>query len=315
MDILRSLPIGLYLEQPVTWLHSLDARVKMAWLLSLLAAPILANNSWRIALVVGLIGLTALAQIPWRVCRQQMGWLLLLATLVLLITAVAPDGLAVRHQPRRTASIDLNQSLRPLDQPPAPVFFNLLRPPGELRQPTDYQYRLVDIGPLQVTRRSLKLGIRLSTLLFTLIYATTLFLLTTPPEEITAGLESLMRPLRGLGLPVTELTLTLTLSLRFVPLVLEEVQNLYRAVRTRAINWRKLGVRGAIKIWLMLAERLLANLLLRAEQIASAMQVRGFTSPDQHRVLWNRLQLRGRDWLALGLLGGFWALRLGVGNS
>ena len=43
MDLLRSLPIGLYLEQPVTWLHRIDARVKVAWLLSLLLAPVLAS--------------------------------------------------------------------------------------------------------------------------------------------------------------------------------------------------------------------------------------------------------------------------------
>ena len=43
MDLLRSLPIGLYLEQPTTWLHRLDPRVKMAWLTSILVTPILAN--------------------------------------------------------------------------------------------------------------------------------------------------------------------------------------------------------------------------------------------------------------------------------
>lgn len=52
------------------------------------------------------------------------------------------------------------------------------------------------------------------------------------------ALESLMEPLRRLKLPVTEIALTLTLSLRFFPLVLEEIQNLIRSVRTRAINWK-----------------------------------------------------------------------------
>jgi energy-coupling factor transport system permease protein len=147
-------------------------------------------------------------------------------------------------------------------------------------------------GPFTVTRRSLDLAIRVSTLLFTVIYSSTLFLLTTAPEEITAGLESLMRPLRRMGVPVTEITLTLTLSLRFIPLVLEEVQNLVRSVYTRAINWKKLGIRKSLQVWLLVAERLLENLLLRAEQIASAMLVRGFTSPNEHRVQWHQLRLR-----------------------
>ncbi len=51
MDLLRSLPLGLYLEQPVTWLHKLDPRVKFAWLMSFLTTYILANSVWRVLLV------------------------------------------------------------------------------------------------------------------------------------------------------------------------------------------------------------------------------------------------------------------------
>ncbi|MFE4108342.1 energy-coupling factor transporter transmembrane component T family protein [Almyronema epifaneia] len=298
MDLLRSLPLGLYLEQPVTWLHQLDARIKMVWLMSFLAAPILANDLWRCLLVALLILLTLSARIPLRVWRQQMGWLLLLGILVFLLTMVTPDGLAITQQPRL----------------PTPEAIVALNPPPEslppLAQPTGYDYILFHQGPLTVSQQSFTLAIRVSTLLFTLIYATNLFLLTTAPEEITAALEDLMQPLKYLGLPVTEVALTVTLALRFIPLVLEEIQNLVRSVRTRAINWKKLGLRRAVQIWLMVAERLLENLLLRAEQIASAMQVRGFTSPNQHRVAWHQLRLRFWDWIAFAGVVGFWWVRL-----
>lgn len=159
------------------------------------------------------------------------------------------------------------------------------------------------------------MAIRVSTLLFTLIYSTNLFLLTTAPEEITEGLEALMRPLRRFKVPVTEIALTLTLSLRFIPLVLEEFQNLVRSVSTRAINWKKLGLKKSSQVWLLVAQRLLENLLLRAEQIAAAMQVRGFTTPNQHRVQWHQLRLRWCDWVALVGLFLFWGVRLIYGNS
>jgi energy-coupling factor transport system permease protein len=147
------------------------------------------------------------------------------------------------------------------------------------------------------------------------LYSTNLYLLTTAPEEITAAFESLMQPLRRLKLPVTEITLTLTLSLRFIPLVLEEVQNLIRSVMTRAINWKKLGLKGAFKVWLIVAERLLENLLLRAEQMANAMIVRGFTSPNEHKVQWHELKLKTRDWLAIATLTLFWGVRVISGNQ
>lgn len=289
MDLMRSLPLGLYLEQPVTWLHRLDSRVKLGWLMMFLLTPVLASPAWRVGLVGALILLTLGAMIPLRVWRQQMGWLLVLCAMILVMTAIAPDGLAAEHQPRLPTSAAQTSAESAAKGTSAP----------SLPQPTDYSYVLFEQGPIKVTRQSLDLSVRVSTLIFTLIYSTNLFLLTTAPEEITAGLEDLMGPLRWLRVPVTEIALTLTLALRFIPLVLEEVQNLVRAVRTRAINWKKLGLRGATQIWLTVAERLLQNLLLRAEQIASAMVVRGFTSPDRHRVEWHQLRLRGTDWIAI----------------
>ncbi len=295
MDLLRSLPLGLYLEQPVTWLHHLDPRVKLAWLSTFLAAPLLADNLWRLGLVGLLILITLSAVIPRPVWRRQVGWLLIICFWVLLLTAVLPDGLDIFSRPRLP-----------------PTVVPLL--PGQhaevLPQPTPYRYVLLNWGVINVTRQSFSLGVRVSTLLFTLVYSSNLYLLTTAPEEITAGIESLLQPLRRCGWPVTEICLTLTLSLRFIPLVMEEIQNLVRSVRTRAINWRKLGVKNAIRVWLTVAERLVANLLLRSEQIASAMQVRGFTSPDQHQVVWHQLGIGWRDWLALMVLSVLWVLRL-----
>ncbi|NQE36381.1 energy-coupling factor transporter transmembrane component T family protein [Microcoleus asticus] len=324
MDLLRSLPIGLYLEQPITWLHRLDSRVKLAWLMTFLIAPILANPIWRLMLVGMLIVLTLTAAIPLRVWKQQMGLLLLFCILIFCLSAIAPDALPSEHQPRIPAD-EFTFSQQPATLPPPPQpkpwykTFNLgSNPPipnpksqisNQLPQPTKYRYVLFKQGPIKITRKSLDLAINVSTLFFTVIYSTNLYLLTTASEEITSAIENLMQPLRRLNWPVTEIALTLTLSLRFIPLVLEEIQNLVRSVRTRAIDWKKLGFRRAAQVWLMIAERLLENLLLRAEQIASAMKVRGFTSPDRHRVEWHQLQLKIRDWIALGCLIVLWSAR------
>jgi len=331
MDLLRSLPLGLYLEQPITWLHHLDPRIKLGWLLTFLAAPLLASPGWRLSLVGLLMVITLFARIPFRVWRQQMGWLLMLCILVFALTAVLPDGLNVSHQPRLPAN-ELALSQQPRQLPPPPPAPNPWNPanwfqrkpvtvadaaqvPIPLPQPTDYTYLLVKQGPITITRRSVDLGIRVSTLFFTLIYSTNLFLLTTAPEEVTAAIENWLTPLRRFHVPVTEIALTLTLSLRFLPLVLEEIQNLVRSISTRAINWKKLGMRRAIQVWLLVAERLLENLLLRAEQIAAAMQVRGFTTPDSHQVQWYQFRFKMKDWLALAGIVLLWGARLLWGNE
>ncbi|MEH2145758.1 energy-coupling factor transporter transmembrane component T family protein [Nostoc sp.] len=305
MDLLRSLPLGLYLEQPQTWLHKIDPRVKFAWLMSFLTSYILANNSWRVLLVVVLIIATLIARIPRRVWQQQMGWLLMLSFFVLAIAAISPDGMGVDYQPRLPANEQI------LSQPSNSN--SIVK--EQVVEKKKYSYVLFHKGPVKVTRYSLDLAVRLSTLVFTVIYSTNLYLLTTAPEEITSGIESLMQPLQRLKLPVTEIALTLTLSLRFIPLVLEEVQNLFRSVMTRAINWKKLGLKGGFKVWMTVAERLLENLLLRADQMANAMMVRGFTSPNEHRVQWHDLRLKGRDWLAIATLILFWGIRLAIGTQ
>jgi energy-coupling factor transport system permease protein len=298
MDLLRSLPIGLYLEQPVSWLHRIDPRVKFGWLLTFLLSPIASNAYWRLGIVGLLILLTITAQIPWRVWRRQMGLVFVFSLLLLAVTLVAPDGLDVVHHSRL----------------PVVEFPDLSSPDEPLPMATGYQYELFDFWIFHITRRSVELALRVGTLTFTLLYSTNLYLLTTAPEEITAGLEHLFQPLKRFHVPVTEIILTLTLALRFIPLVLEEIQNLIRAIRTRAIQWKKLGVRGSIQVWMSVAERLLENLLLRAGQIASAMQVRGFTSANEHQVRWYQFRLTVVDFLMLLGIVGFWGIRLTVGQ-
>ncbi len=256
-------------------------------------------------MAISLVALTILAGIPARVWKQQMGLLILLATMTFLIATFSPDGLNVSHQPRRpVGEITTN---------PAKTFRQSQAQP--LAQPTNYRYILFKAGNIQISQHSLNLGTRISTLIFTYLYAPTLYLLVTAPEEITAAITSVTMPLKWLKVPIVEITLTLTLALRFLPLVLEEVQNLVRAIRTRAINWKRLGLKRATQIWLILAERLISNLFTRAEQSASAMQVRGFTTPNQHQVRWNPLKLIGWDWLVGLLLCAFWVLRIWVGGE
>jgi energy-coupling factor transport system permease protein len=304
------------------------------WLMSFLISPVLGSSIWRLILVAILIILTFTASIPVRVWQKQMGWLLMFCSLIFLMSAaIAPDGLSINYQPRlpKDELSFTQQTANLLEVAPETKtwknIFGLLREENpqettnetpkstDLPQPTSYKYIIFDRGPITITRRSVDLGLRIATLLFTVIYSTNLYLLTTASEEVTAGIEDFMQPLNKLNLPVTEITLTLTLSLRFIPLVLEEVQNLIRSVRTRAINWKKLGLRQAAQVWLIVAERLLENLLLRADQIASAMKVRGFTTADQHRVEWHHLKLKTLDWIVLVSLVLFWSIRLTWGGQ
>lgn len=363
MDILRNVPLGFYLETPQTWMHRLDPRVKLVWLLSVLLSPILATSEWRLLQVGGLILLPVIVGLPRRVWLQQLPWILALGFSGFIFAAIAPDALGVTPQIQRQGAevvdygmvamdpVEIQQTigedpptestasaqelsaedpliespLSPEGSPPDPSLVSLepLQPRmlQDLPPATHYRYTVFSAPqirfqgrPLRITRRTLSVGIRIGTLFFTLLYATNLFLITTAPEEVSEAIERLAHPLKRFKLPIAEIILTLTLSLRFLPLVVEEVQNLIRSVRTRDIRWRSLSIRGGIHLILALVERFLENLMLRAEQTATAMQVRGYLGPD-HPVRWSILKILWLDRLMLGLLILFWGIRIGLFSS
>ena len=73
--------------------------------------------------------------------------------------------------------------------------------------------------------------------------------------------------------------------------------------------------RKYLQFALLLVDRLVENLFLRAEQIASAMTVRGFTHPNTHEVTWHHQKLRWPDLLAFGVLLGIWIIRIWKGQA
>jgi energy-coupling factor transport system permease protein len=128
-----------------------------------------------------------------------------------------------------------------------------------------------------ITRKSAALAINTSTLLVTLLHSANLLLISTPPEQLAWAISWWLAPLEKLGWPMQRLGFTLLLALRFLPLVQEELQNLLRALATRAVNLKALGWKRGLELVLAVGERLLANLLLRAEQGAEALMARGGT--------------------------------------
>ena len=251
MDWLRQIPIGQYVDGPQSWLRRLDPRLKLIWSLLFLLTPVLAGPFWRLALVLALLLLTLICGLPRRLWSRSLVVLSLLAL-----------------------SVGVLSMFLPATDPAAAL---ALRPPDELPGvlAEGPSWDLFQLGPLRVDRASLLLGLRTSTLLFTVIHSVNLVLLSTPPEDLIWALSWVLTPMRWLGLPMERPGFQLLLALRFLPLVQEELQNLLRSLAGRALNLRKLGFKACFGLVLSVGERLLANILLRAEQGADALVARG----------------------------------------
>ncbi len=261
MDWLRQIPIGQYVDGSGSWLRRLDPRLKLAWVLLFLLTPVLAGPLWRLGLLALLLLLTLFSGLPPRLWWRSLLLLSLLGVGLGLLAALLPTG-----DPAATLPLRAPQELPDLTIPPSG--WELLRL-GPLKLGP------LTLGPLVVDRRSAELGLSSATLIVTVVHSVNLMLLTTPSEELVWALSWLMAPLAALGLPVDRLSFQLLLALRFLPLVQEELQNLLRSLASRAVNLKSLGFKASFGLVLAVAERLLANILLRAEQGADALLVRG----------------------------------------
>ena len=308
MDVLRQIPIGQYAApdpaEPAggaSWLRRLDPRLKLAWSLVFLVTPILAGPLWRLSLVGLLLLITAVSGLSWRLWRRSLPLLLALALLVGGLAALLPAG---------------SSPPTALQRPPAELRLEPGPPGSAPPERSGTPWVRLRQGPLVVTRRSAELGLNGATLLFTLVHSANLLLLSTSPEQLVWAISWLLAPLARLGWPVERLGFTLLLALRFLPLVQEELQNLLRSVATRAVNFKRLGWKAGLGLVLAVGERLLANVLLRAEQGAEALLARGgcWLPPQQlHRPAAGagRALLNGT---AAGLLLGVLVLRWKVGD-
>ena len=272
MDWLRQIPIGQYVDGSQGWLRRLDPRLKLAWSLVFLLTPVLAGPLWRVALVIGLLTITLCSGLPrmlwWRSVLVLFGLAVAVGLLSMFLPAVDPPAAFPLRNPDELPGIQ-----------PENLPWDLIRL-GPLRLGG------LSLGPLVVDRASALLGLRTSTLIFTVIHSVNLMLITTPPEDLVWALSWCLSPLKRLGFPVDRLGFQLLLALRFLPLVQEELQNLMRSLASRAVNLRQLGFKAGFGLLLGVGERLLSNILLRAEQGADALIARGgrIMAPSRFRI-------------------------------
>jgi energy-coupling factor transport system permease protein len=126
---------------------------------------------------------------------------------------------------------------------------------------------------------------------------------TTTLNEVMHGVEGLLRPLGRLGLPAHELALTLSIALRFVPLLGQETERLMKAQAARGADFGRgrWGFVQRIKRLLPLLIPLFITSLERAEGLAEAMEARGYAG-QAGRTHWVQLHARAADYVALLLV-------------
>ena len=111
---------------------------------------------------------------------------------------------------------------------------------------------------------------------FCLILITSLLTLTTTPIEITDGMETLVASLEKIRFPVHELALMMSISLRFIPTLIQETDKIIKAQTSRGVEFTSGPIKERLKAIIPLLIPLFISAFKRAEELAIAMEARGY---------------------------------------
>lgn len=160
---------------------------------------------------------------------------------------------------------------------------------------------VVDLGFMKIYEEGIRQGIFISMRFFFLILVTSLLTLTTTPIEITDGLETLLNPFKKIKFPVHEMALMMSISLRFIPTLMQETDKIMKAQTARGVEFASGPIKDRVKAIIPLLIPLFVSSFKRAEDLATAMEARGYRG-GEGRTRFRQLHWGTVDTIQLSLL-------------
>ena len=135
--------------------------------------------------------------------------------------------------------------------------------------------------------------------LLTVVGWVTILGCSTSPLEIVHGLERLLLPLRVLGIPVQKISIVAMLSIRFIPILLEEKHHLVHTYIARGMDVSSEKIPVRLKHYVLLCVPLFNSMLRRVDHLTLAMESRAFRVQADRTSL-HELHMQFVDYLVLG---------------
>ena len=155
-----------------------------------------------------------------------------------------------------------------------------------------------EFGFVVITREGLLTAAFTALRLIMLIIGTFLLTYTTSPIALTDGLERMLNPLKKIRLPIHELSMMMSIALRFIPTLIEETDNIMSAQKARGADFETGGPVKRAKAILPLIIPLFIIAFRRADELAVAMESRCYRG-GEGRTRMKELKTTWRDWLTL----------------
>ena len=133
---------------------------------------------------------------------------------------------------------------------------------------------IFSLGVLHITIEGVQKCIFLTVRLTLMMIRSSLMTLTTTPNQLTDGIEQMLRPLRKLHIPVHEFALMMSIALRFIPILMEELDKIMKAQLARGADFESGNFLHRLKNMLPILLPLFASAMRRANELAYAMDAR-----------------------------------------
>jgi energy-coupling factor transport system permease protein len=325
---MNNIVIGQYIPGN-SWIYKIDPRVKMVALIVLMVATFLLNSFYLMLIMFGLMLIMFLTtRVPFLKMLRGLKPLMFLLTFTFVIQILG-GTISESAKPLFTTDMFLSASSITIIVLITIIYFALKKyipfrviwffifvfliffVQAVLPYGPAYKYTLTIYDEALLRTGFLVLRIII------IVILSSLLTFTTMPTDITNGIESLLKPLKIIRFPVSELAMMLSLTLRFIPTLLDEANKIIKAQASRGVELSESKFKEKITQVVSLLIPLFVVSFKRAEDMANAMDVRGYVV-GANRTKIDVMRMRFSDYFSLvvvlGILTVTILLRVGVIN-
>lgn len=155
---------------------------------------------------------------------------------------------------------------------------------------------LAEFWIFKLTDEGLIFGVLISLRLILIMIFSSLLTFTTSPIQLTDALENLLSPLKKIGVPAHEFAMMMTIALRFIPTLLEELDKIVKAQKSRGVDFESGNFFNRLKNFVPVLVPLFLSSFRRADELAMAMEARCYKG-GEGRTHFRQLKFQRLDFL------------------
>ncbi len=160
-------------------------------------------------------------------------------------------------------------------------------------------YVLVDVFGFKIYSDAIFRTLYITVRLLLMIMVTTILTASTKPLDLTLAIEDLLSPFKRFGFPAHEIAMMISIALRFIPTLIDETNRIMKAQASRGVDLKEGSFKEKIVAILSLIVPLFVSSFQRAEELADAMEARGYV-PSATRTRYKQLVHGLKDYIMLG---------------